>query len=476
MCAFVHRFRASLLRKFPFSLAVLIMASDGRRDSGSGRWKWSPGQKLWDQHLHLYKVVGRGLGKVNSAPIYELGFRQSTKFDMRADLADVRRFAEASLKADASELLNRPAVGLSIAVQSLARWQELVSAAVEEKIFHPDLKDHLDQTFAKYDFPFIDRMLNFDDWKEKTRADGDVHRACRNLLRLSIELSSKWGFLYELMGFSASMTCGVHWAMNLAAMTVPGHYAQHLDHIPATLKAARKKLEKNPNSSSALAEFLTAVVIDRRDNGYEENKKRVKSPVKKNQKAAQMTPTPKTKSRRKPATDSPSDSATPVQAKGGRQAGGLEMTPSSPGLEEEEEEAQPVVAPQKRKADKKRKADGEAAEKRARKTSKDSDLSDKKDKKAKKEKKSKKDAEDADEEIPEVEVEAEEEAPKEKSRPPVNRRLEFPSDDDEAAAAEEPEATEVPKKKKKKVKAGSETSPASGTKPGAVKVRRQVRG
>ena len=132
-------------------------ASKGFKPSTGRQWK--AGERLWDLHLPGPKLLTRNLAAVVHS---EAGASNAGTLGLHKPLVvlDATAFADEFLQVQRTELLNRPAIGLSMLAGSLAGLKKNMEEGAAAGIFDkPFVKEFL-TLCAKHDVDKINHVLN----------------------------------------------------------------------------------------------------------------------------------------------------------------------------------------------------------------------------------------------------------------------------------------------------------------------------
>lgn len=237
----------------------------------AGPKAWLKGQRLWDMHVHQFKILARNLGVVvtNSEGLSNAGTLGLKSPELTFD---VEAFAKDALRADRSELINRPDIGVSMAVGTLAALKVNLSEGQSHGFFHPKFVSEFASLCDQFDLQKMNEALNIHDFPDVDRSEADIQRAAKDLLKFSSAVKDLWPKYADCLGRLAGAFIGVYTAMTLGACVLPGTVAAAVADVPldAELKdsaaAAKSKLLANPASATALSDFVTALVWARHSN------------------------------------------------------------------------------------------------------------------------------------------------------------------------------------------------------------------
>ena len=90
--------------------------------AGGGRKQWNIGDRLWDMHIHAPKLLNRYLAAVQEQEDAGRLLTNAATLGLRQPeiLFDASQFASDVLRPDRSEVANRPHIGLSMLVGTMA--------------------------------------------------------------------------------------------------------------------------------------------------------------------------------------------------------------------------------------------------------------------------------------------------------------------------------------------------------------------
>jgi hypothetical protein len=229
-----------------------------------GRNTWKVGDKHWDLHVHHAKCLSRNLAAVVSTEEQTnagtLGLRSPEAiFDMDA-------FVGEHLKAERSELVNRPDIGLSMLVGNLAALKTNLQEGVVHGFFGAAFVSDFVKIYDKFNLDMVNQTLNLQDFPDIDRSESTIKMAAVNLLKFGAAAKEMWPRLADFLGRCAGAYIGTFSILSVAGCLVPGKFAAGVAEVPLSsplAEEARKKLLASPGAASAMADFWTAVTWGR---------------------------------------------------------------------------------------------------------------------------------------------------------------------------------------------------------------------
>ena len=221
----------------------------------AGRNSWEQGDKLWgnmvahatSSFMQKYMAVPSFSDSGESSAIYQ-GLGEAQVWSCPDTL--VQR-----LSAKSTELVNRPATGLS----ELAGCLETVNQAMKER--PTAFYEKWAVLYLKHDVENASKCLNSHAYPNITRSEADLAKAVQQILKFSNDLRTQhWEALSQEMAVSATKVVGLSWAMEAASLTIPGSYAERLSSIKTQNKDAQTKMNATPQSGRLVRDFLAQEV------------------------------------------------------------------------------------------------------------------------------------------------------------------------------------------------------------------------
>ncbi|CAE7385294.1 FP1, partial [Symbiodinium pilosum] len=178
------------------------------------RSPWTAGERLWDIHVPIPKLMTRNLAAIqmNESGVSNAGVLGLQK---PKTIVDKVAFCKVYLRADRTEMVNRPAFGLSMFTGTLVALRKNLEARWTKRgagIFHESLAAEFGQLADKYELYEINQILNMQDYPD------------------------------DVLGRAAGLVVGGHWAMTLASTQQEGKYASAITEIPVAAREAKRTL------------------------------------------------------------------------------------------------------------------------------------------------------------------------------------------------------------------------------------------
>ena len=161
-----------------------------------------------------------------------------------------------------TEMINRPAVGLSEYASVLDNLVLVLEEGLEKKLFHPELVGKFKALHSKYDLGTAAKVLNTVGYPHQARAESDVSRAVTNVLKFGQDLRQEWTVWADFFGRCTAMTVGFSWSLTMAALTNGSVFAAKLKDVPVKSAVAKSDFLANPLDGRKLKTFLIAEVLD----------------------------------------------------------------------------------------------------------------------------------------------------------------------------------------------------------------------
>jgi hypothetical protein len=269
-----------------------------KAESKAGRPGWKIGDKHWEMHVHHNKMCARNLARVVTSEKDGIALTNAGSVGLRTPEAifDPEFFATETLRADRAELVNRPEVGLSMAVGNLAALRHNLNEGVKEGIFHERFAAKFNTLYDKYDIEKANTMINVQDFPDADRSEGEVEKATKNILKFGVEVTNEWPKFAEYFGRVAGAYVALYSVLTLGAVTITPKYAEGLKEVPMASPAdgeAKTALMGNAASASAVGTFWSKLVQTRA--GLKQKRDAARAGVTTNQgvfKTLAFTPTP----------------------------------------------------------------------------------------------------------------------------------------------------------------------------------------
>ena len=128
------------------------------------------GDRHWDQHVAHFKMLSRNLAAVVEADdgrtnAGTLGFKNPEM------VYDVDKFADEMLRADRSEVANRPDVGLSMLLGSMAGHKVNLEEGLRHGFFGAAFVNGYCALWSKHDMDSVHRILDVHDFPNLERSE-----------------------------------------------------------------------------------------------------------------------------------------------------------------------------------------------------------------------------------------------------------------------------------------------------------------
>ena len=246
------------------SMFVPSKMQGGKAAAGAKPWK--TGERLWDLHMSAPKLLTRNLASVvrNEEGVTNAGTLGLTKPE---HVLDAALFSDQNMQAQRTELLNRPAVGISMLAGSLQALRVNLQEGLAQGVYGKAFVDSYEDLCRQYDLEGCNRSVNLQDFPDLERSGASIAAAVKRLLKLGTKIQEKWAPFAEFTARSATAYVGMQHLLQLGALTLDGKAAQGIKDLPAegSVKAAQEALTQDPSNPEKLVAFFTAAVTERHE-------------------------------------------------------------------------------------------------------------------------------------------------------------------------------------------------------------------
>lgn len=162
------------------------------------------------------------------------------------------------MTAAATELVNRPGIGLSELGSALTVAETLVREGAAKGVFAKAFADEWKDLFTTHRIGHAARVLNTQDFPDMQRSKSDILDAVIAILSFGGAVRERWG--EHAWAFAAMSTLGtaLNWIMQLSALSVPGVWPAALADVPNV--PDKTAMLRQPGKGKPLAAFLAACV------------------------------------------------------------------------------------------------------------------------------------------------------------------------------------------------------------------------
>ena len=225
---------------------------NGKGKGKDGRPSWLPGQKLFNATV-LHNQVGLKklyadlpvVDDTGSTAIFA-GLQQAETWSTATGLSSV-------LEAKNTELVNRRAVGLSEAAQSLSALNQLL---IDTK--PPSIATAWGTLWQAHAMSRTCEILNTGAYPDLLRTDALIKEAVTKYLSFHTAIRQEWTKYFEIFAQSVTQTVTLGWLLQGAALTMPGTWAAKIKDTPSECAQPMAELMARPDSASNLRNLLVA--------------------------------------------------------------------------------------------------------------------------------------------------------------------------------------------------------------------------
>ncbi|CAJ1412876.1 unnamed protein product, partial [Effrenium voratum] len=242
------------------TMAFVMPANKAAASGTRGRKPHVLGEKLWPQAImhkssgFLKAYPGKATLKANgetSTMVEALGTPQL--------LLSPEAWAGA-LSPQNTELLNRPAIGISECAGCLENFKAVVDEGLAKELLHPKLAEKVNTWWATHRLDEALPLLNTQGYPDLDRSGQNLTRAVANYLKAVQEVRGEWATWARILGAGSCLVVDSVWLLSAAALTGPGALATGVAEVPVKVDGKKAALVADPTNGLAVRDFLTAEV------------------------------------------------------------------------------------------------------------------------------------------------------------------------------------------------------------------------
>eukprot|EP00972_Heterocapsa_arctica_P111295 16386449-Heterocapsa_arctica.AAC.1 len=231
----------------------------GKNATGAGRPPWAAGGKITDNAM-LHRSYNF-FPKYTPVPSVGADGASSAAWEGLAQghiFVSAEAFAN-SLDASKTEIVNRPTIGLS----EYAGTIECLHANLTEDgaVFHPTLQAKWLVLVQQHDVIAACQMLNTVAYPHLQRTVPSVQTAVSSILTFAQAMRQDWDYWSLVFARLATGVVCASWALTMAALTVPGAYADKAAPVPMKAITEKAALMADRLHGGALVNFISAELL-----------------------------------------------------------------------------------------------------------------------------------------------------------------------------------------------------------------------